>query len=125
MEVIDLKGIDKVREIAGFALEKKAEDLKVLDLRGLSIMADYFVVCSGESTTQVRAIVDNVEQKMKEQGVRPLAIEGYRNSLWVLMDYGDVILHVFEAEKREFYELEKLWIDAPRVELSDEKGVKS
>lgn len=122
MEVIDLKGIDKVREIASFALEKKAKDLKVLDLRGLSIMADYFVVCSGESTTQVRAIVDNVEQKMKEKGVRPLAIEGYRNSLWVLMDYGDVILHVFETEKREFYELEKLWIDAPRVELSDKKS---
>ncbi len=117
--MITLESIDKARQIARFALEKKALDVSILELRGISIISDYFVVCSGESTTQVRAIVDHIEEKMKNLGMRPFAVEGYRNSLWVLLDYGDVILHVFEGEKREFYDIEKLWIDAPRINVEE------
>ena len=87
----------------------------ILDLQGLTTITDYFVICSGESTTQVKAIAEKVEEKFKESKVKPLGIEGLRYNHWVLMDYGDVIVHIFEEEIRAFYELEKLWIDAKRI----------
>ncbi len=87
----------------------------ILDLQGLSTITDYFVICSGESTTQVKAIKEQIEGKFKELMVKPLGIEGMTYNHWVLMDYGDVIIHIFEEETRAFYELEKLWIDAKRI----------
>ena len=87
----------------------------VLDLRGLTVIADYFVVCSGESTPQVKAIVAHIEEELGKYGARPGKIEGLSNARWVLMDYGDVIVHVFEDETRLYYELEKFWLDAPRI----------
>jgi len=98
-------------------LDKKARDVLILDLRGLTIIADYFVICSGESTTHVRAIVEGVEEKSKKIGLKPPGIEGLNYSHWVLMDFGDVIVHIFEERTRDFYELEKLWMDAERVLL--------
>jgi len=102
-------------------MDKKAQDVLVLELKGLSIIADYFVICSGESTTQVRAIVEAIEEHFLKKGTRPLGIEGLNYSHWVLIDYGDVIIHVFEEETRAYYQLEKLWLDAPRIHI-EEKG---
>ncbi len=96
-------------------MDKKAKDVLILDLRGLTIIADYFVICSGESTTHVRAIVEGVEEKSKRLGLKHPGIEGLDYSHWVLMDFGDVIVHIFEDRTRDYYELEKLWMDAERI----------
>jgi ribosome-associated protein len=85
----------------------------------LTTIADYFVICSGESTTHIKAIVESIRQQFQSENIRPLGIEGMNNSHWVLLDYGDVIIHVFEEETRRFYELEKLWIDAKRIQLAE------
>jgi ribosome-associated protein len=98
-------------------VDKKAKDVLVLDLHGLTTITDYFVICSGESTTQVKAITEEIEERFRAEGVRPLGIEGVSHGHWVLMDYNDVIVHIFEEETRKFYELEKLWIDAERIRL--------
>ncbi len=90
-------------------------------MKDVSIITDYFVICSGESTTQVRAIVDYIEEEMKKRGQRPSAIEGYNLSKWVLMDYADVIVHVFEVETRAYYQIENLWIDVPRLSFEKDK----
>lgn len=96
-------------------MDKKAVDVLVLELKGVSIIADYFIICSGESTTQVRAIVEAIEDNFSKKSIRPIGIEGLNYSHWVLMDYGDIIVHVFEEETRAYYQLEKLWLDAPRI----------
>ena len=96
-------------------MEKKAVDVLVLDLKGLSIIADYFIICSGESTTQVRAIAEAIEENFSQKSMRLIGIEGLNYSHWVLMDYGDIIINVFEEETRAYYQLEKLWLDAPRI----------
>jgi ribosome-associated protein len=112
-----LESKDKALKAARAAQDKKAKDILVLGLKGLTPIADYFVVCSGESTTQVKAIAEQVEEKFDEADIKPLGIEGLKYSHWVLMDYGDVIIHIFEQETRTFYELEKLWIDAKRIQI--------
>ncbi|MGE5239514.1 MAG: ribosome silencing factor [Chloroflexota bacterium] len=117
---IPIDSKQKAIEAHQASLDKKAVDPVILELKGLTIIADYFVICSGESTTQVRAIVEHIEEKFREKGLKPLRIEGLGFSHWVLMDYGDVVVHVFEAETRAYYELEKLWLDAPRLVISDE-----
>ncbi|NWF99070.1 MAG: ribosome silencing factor [Nitrospirae bacterium] len=96
---------------------KKAKDIQILDLQSLTTITDYFLICSGDSITQVKAIQEQIEEKLKESGIRPQGIEGLRYAHWVLMDYGDVIIHIFEEETRSFYELEKLWIDAKKIPL--------
>lgn len=106
---------EKALRIARLLDEKKATDIKILELKDLTIITDYFVICSGESTTQVKALSEHVEQKMEEEGIRPLGIEGYSYAHWVLLDYGDVIVHIFLDEQRYYYDLERLWLDAPRV----------
>ena len=92
----------------------------VLDLSGLTVIADYFVVCSGESTTQVKAIADHIEHELRELEIRPSGVEGRENAHWILMDYGDVVVHIFEEETRAYYELEKFWLDAPRISYNGE-----
>ena len=92
----------------------------VLELKGLTVIADYFVVCSGESTTQVRTIAEHIREILKKDRVMASRLEGLEYARWILMDYGDVIVHVFEEETRHYYELEKLWLDAPRILLADE-----
>jgi ribosome-associated protein len=103
------------------ALQKKAADLIVLDLGGLTIIADYFVICSGESTTQVNAIAEFIEQEFANKGVRLLGMEGLDYGHWVLLDYGDVIVHVFKRETRDYYSLERLWMDAKPLEIDEDK----
>lgn len=103
----------KARLGAGAALAKKAADLQVLDLQGISSVADFFVLCSGNSPTQIETIVEAIRQALKEEGVRERHREGVPESGWLLLDYGDVVMHVFLVETREFYGLERLWGDAP------------
>ncbi len=97
--------------------DKKARQVRILDIRKISLVSDYFVLCSGGSTNQVRAIADHVEETLDELGVPLHHSEGYKNGRWVLLDYGDVVIHVFHEEDREFYDLERLWGDAPEVQV--------
>ena len=92
----------------------------ILELKKLTVIADYFVICSGESTTQVKAIADNIETKLREKGIKPIGLEGQDHAHWVLIDYGDVVVHIFEEETRGYYELEKFWLDAPRIPVNAE-----
>jgi ribosome-associated protein len=94
---------------------KKALDIIVLDVSGLTSLADSFIICSGRSNRQVTAIADYIRTDLKKQGVAPLSVEGLQEGHWVLMDYGDVVIHVFYDDVRRFYDLEGLWSDAPRI----------
>jgi ribosome-associated protein len=99
------------------ALEKKAEEVLVLDLRGVSGYTDFLVIGSGSSDRQIEAIAEGVEKELKDQGHRPIGSEGQRGGRWVLIDFGDVVVHVFHQDERGHYDLEGLWADAPRVEV--------
>jgi len=102
------------------AAEKKAEDLMVIDVVETLVITAYFVLATGRTDRQVRTIADEVEKVLRERaGVKPLGREGERDARWVLLDFGDVVVHVFQPDEREFYRLEKLWSDAPRVELPE------
>lgn len=102
------------------ASEKKAFDMSALDLREIASFAEFFVICSGANQRQVQAISDEIEEQLKKQlQSRPVRIEGYRTAEWVLMDYGDFVVHIFEQKAREFYDLERLWRDAKKVELPE------
>ena len=108
---------DKTALCVTAAEDKKAFDCIVLDLRKYSTITDYFMICSGRSTRQVQAIAEGIEEMMGKKGVRPLGIEGKNEAKWVLMDYDDLIIHIFYEETRGFYDLERLWGSAPQVEL--------
>jgi ribosome-associated protein len=114
-----LAGWERALECTRAALDRKAYDLVVLETGGLSSIADYFVICNGRSDTQVQAITEAVEAHMSSRGERALSIEGLPHGQWVLMDYGDVVVHIFYVPVREFYDLERLWLRAPRVELPE------
>jgi ribosome-associated protein len=117
-DLASLSILDKVKLAVTAAEDKKALDLVVLNLTEITSFADYFVICHGTSSRQVQAIADEIEDRLKKQRVRPLNIEGYHNAEWVLMDYGSMIVHVFSATSRRFYDLERLWRDAEKVELT-------
>lgn len=97
--------------------DKKGQDIKVIDIHTVSVIADYFVIASGANSNQVQAIVDNVEEQLGRAGFEAKQIEGNRNSSWILMDYGDVIVHVFDEENRLFYDLERIWRDGKVLEM--------
>lgn len=99
-------------------LGRKAGRLVVLDLRGLSPVADYYIICSAKSTRQTDAIADYIKSEMSKHGIKTLSVEGMGDSQWVLLDYGYVMIHVFYEPERYFYDLEGLWLDAPRIETS-------
>jgi len=101
------------------ASDKKARDIVTMDMRGLMSSTDYFVICSANTATQVRAIADNIEEQLAEAGVAYSHREGYREGEWVLMDYGDVVAHIFMQEAREYYALERLWGDAKLTPYED------
>lgn len=103
------------KKVAEAADDKKAEDIKVLDMRGVSILADYFIICSGAADTQVRAIINSVEDALEEEGIYVKNKEGIDEGRWAVLDYADVIVHVFHKNEREHYQLEKLWGDATEV----------
>ncbi len=97
---------------------KKAEGIQVIKISDLTIIADYFIIANGMSTTQTRALADEVEFKMKQHGAEPLRIEGERGASWIIIDYGDVVVHVFYKETREHYNLERLWADGEHIDVS-------
>lgn len=99
------------------AQDKKSENVCILDLKGLSSLTDYFVMCSVSSDVQARAVADHVQEKLLSQGVKVWYVEGYEHAKWILLDYVDVVMHVFDTETRDFYGLDRLWGDAPQVEM--------
>lgn len=106
----------EMARIAVDALEdKKAEDISIIDISGITVLADYFLIASGGNRNQVQALTDNVEEKLGRAGVSPRQIEGYDTANWILMDYGDIIVHVFDRENRLFYDLERIWRDGKRI----------
>ena len=100
--------------------EKKATDIAILDLRQVASFTEYFVLCTGANARQVTAIADSVEEQLRNRGKRPLHTEGYSSAEWILLDYGDFIVHIFSSASRRFYDLERLWRDAGRIEIKDE-----
>ena len=110
---------EQIAAIAAKALEdKKARDIKVLRTTEQTVLADYFVICNGTSSTHIKALVDEVDKQLSEAGEPPVRREGLRSDIWVLMDFGCVIVHVFTDEARKFYNLERLWSDSEEVTLS-------
>jgi ribosome-associated protein len=105
------------------AADKQAQDVVVLDVHELIVITDFFVLCTGTSDRQVKTVVEEVERALRELGQKPVRREGEQESRWVLLDYVDVVVHVFAPEERDFYDLERLWLDAPRIEWADEGGV--
>lgn len=105
--------------ITALIFNKKGYDVKILDLKKLATFADYFVICSADSDTQVKAIADEIDKELRDEGIRYWHKEGYKALSWVLMDYVDVVIHIFKKEAREFYKLEKLWGDAPVEDVED------
>jgi len=99
------------------AEEKQARNIRVLDLKEVTSFADYFVILSGANTRQIQAISDEIHQRLKKLGETPSSVEGYENAEWVLMDYGDYLVHIFSEKARLYYDLERLWRDAKTVEL--------
>ena len=110
---------DKIKNTALLASEaaedKKAKDIQILDVRELTIIADYFVICSGNNDIQVKAIARGIEDRLAEEGIEPQKVAGLQDARWVLLDYADVIVHVFHQNEREYYELDRLWADAEKI----------
>jgi len=104
-------------QILDLAIDKKAGRIVIFDVRGLSSLTDFFMVCHGNSEAQVKAIVDNIRKGTEN---KPRHLEGYENQNWILLDYFDVVVHVFKKDERDYYELERLWADAPMKEINDE-----
>ncbi len=112
---------ERAVQIARILDEKKALDIKVLHIGDLTSIGDYFIVATGTSTTQVKALSDEVDRVLSSEGLEPKRIEGFQGASWILMDYYDVIVHIFQKETREFYQLERLWADAPEIPFLEEK----
>ena len=117
----------KAREMAKIAYqaleEKKAEDIRVINIEQVSVLADYFLIASGTNRNQTQAMADNVEEMLHKAGYQPRQTEGYQTANWILMDYGDIIVHIFDTEYRLFYDLERIWRDGKAITLEDlEKG---
>ncbi|MCI9104881.1 MAG: ribosome silencing factor [Lachnospiraceae bacterium] len=112
--------MDQEKEMVKLAIkaleDKKGEDIRIIDIREVSVLADYFIIASGSNANQVQAMTDNVEEILGKAGYEPRQIEGYRSANWILMDYGDIIVHVFCREDRLFYDLERIWRDGKVVE---------
>lgn len=111
------------REMAKTAIagleNKKATNIKIIDITKISVMADYFVIASGSNRNQIQAMADSVEEKLHENGIHPRQIEGYQTANWILMDFNDIIIHIFNEEDRLFYNLEKIWLDGKVIEAAE------
>ncbi|HYD48807.1 MAG TPA: ribosome silencing factor [Terriglobales bacterium] len=115
----ELDSHERALHCVRYALDKKAYDLVLLEVGKLTALSDYFLICTGRSDTQVQAIAQSIEENLGREGIRPLSIEGYTHGQWVVMDYDDVIVHIFYEPVREFYDLERLWSKATRVDLPE------
>lgn len=114
------KNSKEMAKIAVAALEeKKAKDIKILDISGVSVLADYFIIASGSNRNQVQAMADEAQEKLYKAGYEAKHVEGYQTANWILMDYQDIIVHIFDEENRLFYDLERIWRDGSLVEKAD------
>jgi ribosome-associated protein len=111
-----MTGLQKAEKIAGISSEGKAEEIVILDLRELSNITDYFVIFSGTSPVHLRALGDRIEKALREEGLKPVQVDGERGSGWMVFDYGNVIVHAMMKDSRQLFELERLWGDAPRTD---------
>jgi ribosome-associated protein len=111
---------DEALAVAQVALDKKAQDVILLEISNVVSYADYFLICSGRSAIQVKAITEAIEQSLKEHGILPLHTEGLTEGRWILLDYDELIVHIFLEETRYFYNLERLWSDVPRITFAEE-----
>jgi ribosome-associated protein len=119
--VINQSDIKKtVLQCTNAALDKKAKNLIILKVKELSSFTDYFIICSGTSDRQVKGIAASIEETLKKSGIQPLGIEGQNTGNWILMDYGDVIIHIFYEPTREFYDIERLWSDVPSMSVNED-----
>ena len=123
-ETLTLLPKKKALEIARLAYDRKAEDVVIINLKKLSSLADYLLICSAGSERQVDAIAGFIEDSLRDEGIRPLGVEGAAKGRWALMDYNDVIVHIFHKPVRLFYDIEGLWADAPRIEAPDKPASK-
>ena len=114
-----MTSLEQARKIVQVMDSKKAKDIRLIKIEGISSLGDYFVVASASNTTQVKAIADEVEDEMTKLGLEPNRVEGRQSAQWILMDYYDVMVHVFFFFSRSFYNLERLWSDAPQLDISD------
>ncbi len=115
-----MQGKELAQQIAQLVLDKKGYDVKILDLRKLTTMTDYFVICSADSDVQIKAMVEHIKDELIYQSVKPWHTEGEQSLNWVLMDFVDVVVHIFMPDTRDFYELERLWGDAVMTEVKDD-----
>lgn len=113
--------MDQSKEMARIAYraleDKKGENIKIIDIAGISVLADYFLIASGSNESQIRAMVDNVEEELGKSGYSVKQREGYNTGNWVLLDFGDIIVHIFDRENRLFYDLERIWGDGKTIEI--------
>ena len=112
---------EKLTLALGVADERKAQEVIALDLRKLTLVTDYFLICTGTSVAHLRGIAEVMLERFRESGLRANGTEGYREAGWILLDFGDVVVHLFAEEEREYYRLERLWADAPRVKIPAEE----
>ena len=99
--------------------DKKGQDIKVIDISGISVLADYFIIADGNNKNQVQAMVDNVQEELFKAGYEMKQMEGYREGNWILLDFGDIIIHIFDKENRLFYDLERIWKDGKEVSIEE------
>ena len=117
---MSLENAKKMAKIAYHALdERKGEDITIIDISGVSVMADYFIIANGTNENQIRALVDSVEEALEKAGYPIKQTEGYRERSWVLLDFGDIIIHVFDKENRLFYDLERIWRDGKSISVEE------
>ncbi|MDD6492756.1 MAG: ribosome silencing factor [Firmicutes bacterium] len=118
---------DKINEMAKLAIEaledKKAEDIRVIDISQVSVLADYFIIANGSNRSQIQALSDSVEEKLGRAGYPLKQMEGYENANWVLLDFGDIMVHIFDHENRLFYDLERIWRDGRIVDVDSLKNM--
>ena len=110
---------ERIKTIVKALYNKKAEDIKVIEITDLTIIADHFIIANGNSTTQTRALADEVDFRMAQLGIKPTRTEGYNGSSWIVIDYSDIVVHVFYKETREFYQLERLWADGKMIDVTE------
>lgn len=117
---------NKTKEFAVLAVEaledKKAEDIAIIDISEVSVIADYFIIAGGNNKSQIQALSDVVDEKLGRAGLPLKQIEGYNNANWILLDFGDILVHIFDKENRLFYDLERIWCDGKKIELNDLKN---
>lgn len=114
---------NQAKQMASIAVkaidDKLGKDMKVIDISNVSVLADYFIIASGSNKNQVQAIVDNIEDELAQAGYHPKQVEGYQTANWILLDYGDIILHIFDEENRLFYDIERIWRDGKDLDVKE------